>query len=174
MQCLAGAFGIEPTKHKRFHRNRIVSIRRPQGWGHATGKPSCRMACCRFRQNRSLCLCLSGASYRSGSLTLAPQSPLSRHALPAKVPNMGAGRCGCRLGPGLCRQDQRGSCQRWRQNRAGLRAEACSVQLSQVCLGYDDGAAYLDWTTNPYFGAVPWRDHRPQEESLAMRFCCYR
>jgi len=29
--------------------------------------------------------------------------------------------------------------------------------IKEACLGYDDAAAYLDWTTNPYFGAVVGR-----------------
>ena len=32
--------------------------------------------------------------------------------------------------------------------------DACG-KASEVCLGYDVLEPYLDWTTNPYFGAVP-------------------
>ncbi|CAE7238962.1 GALM [Symbiodinium natans] len=30
-------------------------------------------------------------------------------------------------------------------------------KIKEVCLGYDEVAPYLDWTTNPYFGAVAGR-----------------
>eukprot|EP00434_Breviolum_minutum_P026357 symbB.v1.2.023301.t1/scaffold2117.1/size91095/5 len=45
-----------------------------------------------------------------------------------------------------------------------LGATICSVQVpdakgnvGEVCLGYDELKPYLDWTTNPYFGAVAGR-----------------
>ncbi|CAK9025072.1 Galactose mutarotase (Aldose 1-epimerase) [Durusdinium trenchii] len=45
-----------------------------------------------------------------------------------------------------------------------LGATICSVQvpdakgqLGEICLGYDELKPYLDWTTNPYFGAVAGR-----------------